>query len=50
MGLYDRVVETLILIVVAAETFLTWQYMSHNHRQRIRRQVNKLLKSVGVRV
>lgn len=50
MGLYDRIVETMILFVVSAETYFTWQYMSHNHKQRIRRQVNKLLKSMGVRV
>lgn len=48
MGIYDRIVETLILIVVSAETYFTWQYMSYNHKQRIRRQVSKLLKAVGV--
>lgn len=46
---YVAVIDTLILLVVSAETYFTWQYMSFNHKQRIRRHVNKLLKSLGIR-
>lgn len=50
MAIYNAVIETLILLAVAGETYITWQYLSYTHKQRIRRHVNKLLKSLGVRV
>jgi hypothetical protein len=45
---YIAVIDTLILFVVSAETYFTWQYMAHNHKQRIRRHVSRLLKSMGI--
>jgi hypothetical protein len=46
---YVAIIDTLILVVVAAETYFTWHYMAHNHRQRIRRHVGRLFKSLGIR-
>lgn len=49
MDIYIAAIDTMILAVVGAETYITWQYLSFNHRQRIKRQMGKLFKSLGVR-
>lgn len=43
METYLAVVDTLILIMVALETYFTWRYMQHKNRERIKRSVRNLL-------
>lgn len=48
MAFYSAIVETLILVAVTIETYITWQYLSYNHKQRIKRHVRKMLRTLGV--
>ncbi len=46
MDIYGAVVETLILIFVAAECFFSWQYLQEKRKQTIKRAVSRALKQI----
>lgn len=43
---YVAVVDTLILIAVALEAFVTWRLLQYKNRESIKRSVRTLIKSV----